>query len=161
MSGALTEVLLASTILVLPMLTLSALLLALIFHNQVHDISPLFDDGIHPTTILDRDAYYVDYSATRLITVASWTSTVAPWLPVFVMTLLSYPIAQRILDSSRVRSTLNLPTPYQTSLLLELYSGSVGSIWPLLRYKLWTSHERLPGVARAAVTGLIAAWTIG
>ena len=161
MSGALGDILIASTILTVPMLALSGVLLALIFSNQVQNNPSLFDGGNNTRKSTDDAAYYVDYSATRLITVASWTSTVAPLLPSFIMILISYPIAQRILNNSRTHGTESLPTPYQTSLLLGLYTGSVSSLWPLFKYRSWQSHERLPSIARAAVISLSAASTIG
>lgn len=77
-SGALKDILIASKILVVPILTLSGVFLALIFSNRLQDDSPFFDDGVDSTINSDGAAYYVNYKATRLITVASWTSTVIP-----------------------------------------------------------------------------------
>jgi hypothetical protein len=90
MKGAYTDILLAYTIIVLPMLVLSGALLGLVFHYRVTQSSDLSGDlQFQDVANSDNNAYLVDFSATRLTTVASWTSSVAPMFPVFVMTLYS------------------------------------------------------------------------
>lgn len=162
MKGAYTDVLLAGTVIVLPMLALSGALLGLVFHYRVTQSSDLSDDlQLQDLANLDNNAYLVDFSATRLITVASWTSSVAPLLPVFVMTLYSYPIARRFLRSSRGGQASDLPTPYQLSLYLGLLGGGVGALWNWIKYRFWRRRERATPVVNTPVLVLIVATIIG
>lgn len=160
-SGALTDILMALMVLSVPMLALSAVLLTLIFKHRVSSESPSLDTSIDQTMSLDDNAYYINYNATRLITVASWSSTVAPLLPSFVMTLLSFPIAKRVLEMSVAERKEGLATPYQTSLLLGLYGGSIGSLWPTLKYLFWRRRENLPAGCKTAIAGLCIVSTVG
>lgn len=160
-------------VLSIPLLALSAVLLALVFKHQVNSDPPLFDIGTDQTIpfidnkgtsdfAADGNAYYVNYDATRLITVASWSSTVAPLLPGFVLALLSFPIAKQMLDGSTAqRRSQSLTTPYQTSLLLALYGGSIGSLWPTAKYFFWPSREHLSPGTKTAITGLCISSIIG
>ena len=136
--GAYAHIFVAMRVATLPLLILSATLLGLIFRyraNQAHDASSSFLPQL--VTAVDESAYFVDFSATRLLTLASWTSSVAPMLPMFAMNLISYPVAQRILRSSKPRQARDLPTRYQIHLYLELLEGGVGSLWKWFKYRTW------------------------
>jgi hypothetical protein len=122
-----------------PMVVLSCLLLGLVFNHQVRESDtasgslPLPDPvDHHPIS----GAYLVNYSATKLITVASWTSSVAPLLPTFVMILLSYPAASKIREASLQNRPASLPTAYQLSLYLRNLNGSIESLWDWYRHNL-------------------------
>ena len=132
----------------IPMIALSGILLGLVFAYQV---TPNSDSGI----------YLVDFSATRLITIASWTSSVAPFLPGFVMTLLSFPAARHLQRSSEWGRTASLPTPYQLNLYLQLLYGGIGALWQWTKYIFWRQREtQVPVVIRLAM-GLTVATLIG
>ena len=71
-SGALSDIWLACAIIGLPMIALSAILLGLIFLNQVKANGSIFPDlQLSQVTNDDQNAYLVNYSSTRLITVDS------------------------------------------------------------------------------------------
>lgn len=152
-----SDIWIACAVITLPMVILSAILLGLVFHNEVDQSSIV---SVQPPRD-NRAAYLVNFSSTRLITVASWTSTVAPLLPVFVMTLLSFPAAQYVFKSSQQRQTTRLPTPYQLSLYVNLISGSLGSLWQWALYRSRKQRERQPPVIRTTVVGLVIALLIG
>ena len=161
-TGAYREILLACTIITLPMITLSGLLLGLILRNQVSRNSSISKDLNIPQAVdSDNAAYLVKFSATRLITIASWTSSVAPLLPTFIMTLLSYPAAHRIMSSSQINRTSSLPTPYQLNLMLGLLSGSFGSLWHWIKYALWRQREKQASVVSTLMFGLTVATLLG
>lgn len=78
MGGRYLEILLSFLVMTIPMLAFSALLLGLIYRyrivrNPFPSDNLRFDGGQDDST-----AFYVRLSATTLITVASWSSTLAP-----------------------------------------------------------------------------------
>lgn len=161
-SGGLSDIWLAGSIISLPMIALSAVLLGLIFHYQVNPNSSISPDFQLPQDINEaQNAYLVNFSSTRLITVASWTSSFAPFLPWFVMNLLSFPTARHISRSSQQHRLTSLPTPYQLNLYLALLSGGMGSLWQWVKYRRWRQRERQAPVVGTLVVGLATATLLG
>jgi hypothetical protein len=136
-TGAYRTIWISCAFITMPMVVLSCLLLGLVFNNQV-----LESDAAPGSLQLPTDHhpfsgdYLVDYSATKLITVASWTSSIAPLLPAFVMILLSYPVASKIREASLQNRPSSLPTAYQLSLYLKNLNGSIESLWDWYRHNL-------------------------
>ena len=96
--GRVRQIVIAFAVMVLPMLFLSALLLGLIFFYRIPPNKYAHDDlGLEQD---HSNAYLVKFSTTMLVTVASWSSTVAPVLIGFAITLASYPAAKDL--ASRV-----------------------------------------------------------
>ena len=121
--GRVRQIIIAFAVMVLPMLFLSALLLGLIFFHRVPPNVYYVPDDLG----LEQDysnAYLVNFSATTLVTVASWSSTVSPVLIGFAITLASYPTAKDLLTASNLRDTAHLPTPFQFSLIVNAMSSS-------------------------------------
>ena len=161
-SRAYTDIVLACLIICIPMLVLSAGLLGIIYAYRVIQTESdlLFSESSNGIDI-DPSAYLVNYSATRLITIASWTSSVAPLLPGFVMTLLSFPAARRLLRTSQAGQEQSLPTPYQLGLYLQLLTGGVGSLWQWIRYRALSKRERQASVVTLLVLHLGSATMVG
>lgn len=129
------DILIAFAVAVLPMLAFSALLLGLIFWDRVPTSTPVSDSLRSDSFPGDDGSIYVNLSGTTLTTVASWSSTMAPLALPFVMTVLSFPVARRMLRASRVNDDAGLPTPYQFSLMLRMVTNSsLGSIWHCMLY---------------------------
>jgi hypothetical protein len=160
LTGAYTDIWMALGIVTIPMLVLSFLLLGLVYRYRVEQ-NPANLLGPASQATSESNAFLVKLSATRLITVASWSSTCAPMLPTFAMTLISYPTARRILASSKRREVAKLPTPYQLSLLLGLFTGSIGSLWDWVKYQTWRGRERLVAAVSGPVIGLMAVTLLG
>lgn len=158
-----TDIMLATSVITLPMLVLPAVLLGLVFSNRVTQNPGLSPDLALPagTNPNDQNAYLVRFSSTKLTTVASWTSTVAPMLPTFVMTLLSFPVARRVLKGSNNRLSRYLPTPFQMGLYLKLQDGCTSSLFDCVKYRFWSRREKLVTPLRLAVSGLFAVMLIG
>lgn len=126
--GRVRQIVIAFAVMVFPMLFLSGLLLGLIFSYRVPPNKYVHDD----LTIKQdfSNAYLVRFSATMLVTVASWSSTVAPVLIGFAITLASYPAAKDLLTASNTNDTAQLPTPFQFSLIVSAMSSSpFSSLW--------------------------------
>ena len=161
-SRAYTDIVLACLVISIPMLVLSAGLLGIIYAFRVvqpgADLSyPGPSDGVD----IDPSAYLVNYSATRLITIASWTSSIAPLLPGFVMILISFPAARRFLRSSQAGQENDLPTPYQLGLYLQILTGGVGSLWLWIKNRFWSKRERQASVVTLLVLNLSSATMVG
>jgi hypothetical protein len=144
MGGRYLEILLSFLVMTVPMLTFSALLLGLIYHyrivrNPFPSDNLRFDGGQDGST-----AIYVGLSATTLITIASWSSTIAPILVGFALTLLSYPVASTLLKAGQDSRPEQLPTTFQLSLMLcMLCSGGPGSFWHWITYTLgWRGRRQ-------------------
>jgi ABC-type spermidine/putrescine transport system permease subunit I len=135
---------------ILPMITFTAILLGLVQNNFVSDTLAFDTD----------DANYVRISATALITVASWSSTIAPILAGIAVTLVSYPLAKHLLTASEIHGTSQLPTPFQLSLIIRMISsGSFSALWGWLTYSFGWRGRRESRVS--SIKSLTAILTLG
>ena len=160
LQGARKDILLSLAIIFVPNVILTAILLGLVFHYQVPQT--YFElPGVPEPLARESSAYLINFSATKLLTVASWTSTLSSLLPSFVMVLVSYPIARTILDASKDKKTDDLPTPYQLSMLLGTLNGTFGSLWNWLMYRRRKKRELINGVAKNSITWLVIVSVIG
>jgi hypothetical protein len=92
MGGQTLEIMLASAMVIIPMLALSVVLIVLVHNHLVPDNSSTYSTG-NSTGIPLGSAYYIDYSATRLVFISSLSSTLATLLISAAMCLFSYPVA--------------------------------------------------------------------
>lgn len=122
--------------LVLPLLGITTALLVVIYKKllpQSHFVNSQNCNGL-----------LVNYGASQLTSISTWISTTATLLAPAYMALLSYPIAKSMtydLQKRRVENTL--PSPYQTSLLVELLGGSLVSLWRSLQYMCSRKRARV------------------
>jgi hypothetical protein len=97
----------------IPLIVFSVVILWLVFHFRIFpSSSPLSDLQTVPNES-DKSYYYVNFSATRLIFIASWSSSIAPMLVAFIMTLSLFPISKALFRLFQSGHTKQLPTPYQ------------------------------------------------
>ena len=155
--GRIADILIAFTIITVPMILFSALLLGLVYHyrvvqNTFSSENLEFDSGQDNSNV-----FFVKISATTLIAVASWCSTTAPILTGFALTLISYPVASSILSASEKQKATELPTPYQLSLLLRMLSnGSISSLWVWLKYSFgWKGRRQSQGAPIKALMSIL------
>jgi hypothetical protein len=127
-------------LLVLPMVIFSAILLGLVNFYQWHlHHVPL--SGLDLKSDFSNSTFYVDYSATRLLLVASLSSsTVFVFMGSF-MTLLSFPLAADMIRNSREPFLDMLPKSYQLVLLIDLLDDKIRVLWPWLA-GLWKRTEK-------------------
>ena len=105
---------------------------------------------------------YVNFSATRLIFIASWSSTAAPLLIGSALVLSSYSAAQTIFRNTQPNNTASLPTPHQLSLVLDMLScGGVGAIWNWLKYLTgWKKTRYSQGKILVNISAVLVVMTI-
>jgi hypothetical protein len=157
MGGRSKDILFAFGVLTLPMLIFSALLLGLIYHFRVVHNS-FVSSNLRLNAVHDEsNVIYVRLSATTLTTIASWSSTVAPILVGFAVTLISYPVAREILLAGQNNKPKDLPTPYQLSLMLRmLANGSPASLWHWMRYSFgWQGRRESQGRPMKTMTWIL------
>ncbi len=130
--GALGDILWALICVSVPMLILTAVFTGLVYTYEVSNRPGVDSNLLSTRSSLDSDVYYIDYSATRLITVSSWTSTVTSFTSTCIMTLVSYPLAKSYLRRSQSGPTDGLPTTYQLRLIVGLVSGGFGALFSWL-----------------------------
>ncbi|KAJ9606772.1 hypothetical protein H2200_008781 [Cladophialophora chaetospira] len=163
-TGGKRVIFISLTLIVVPMLGLAALLLALVLVNNVDKPGEGTSSGnltLDLTSQFQSSAYYVDFNPTTLVTIASWSSTVAPLLAVVAMVLVSFPLAQSFKKDSQLSGS-ELPTPYQFSLLLESFSAGITPLWNSLSYWRWPHREgRMASNVRNALTILAIFTTLG
>ncbi|KAK5244019.1 hypothetical protein LTR40_012382, partial [Exophiala xenobiotica] len=134
MSGRLIDIWTAFTIITIPMLAFSAALLGLVYRYRVTHSIPT-DDRLRSSDTTDEPGvYYVNLSATVLIFISSWSSSLGPLLLSFLMTLASYPLARHFWQNIQQQKG-PLPTPFQFALSLKFIGGGG---WGAL-YS-WTSY---------------------
>lgn len=143
MKGSNREILLAFAVMTVPMIAFSALLLGLIERYRISQNAFVSDKLSFDSHNRDSSAIFVNISATTLITIASWSSTLAPLLIASALTLASYPVSRKILLASQNEDTKSLPTPYQFTLLLRMVSNSSPStLWYWAKYCfLWRGRR--------------------
>lgn len=151
-------------LLCIPMMLFSGLLFYLVLFDRVtHDTRGLNDDDLRLSS--DRDepgVYYVNFSATRLIFVASWSSSLAPLLVTSMAALWSHRVAHEWLLRSRAQTSSSLPTPYQLSLALGMLTGSATtSLYRWITYSFTTRKSKQPQGHMIRTTGsVLAAGTV-
>ncbi|KAK5056535.1 hypothetical protein LTR84_012066 [Exophiala bonariae] len=145
-------IILPTIIIIFPMTMLVAGLLGLIFGYRVKSEDSLFTDVSNSGVLRDRSVVLVDYSATRIVFVASWASTLAPLLAGFVMSLDSFRTALVMFRSSSSAEQTELPTPYQYSLLVGLCLASIGRLRRYFSYSAENDIIVPPILRRAART---------
>jgi len=157
MRGRSKDIFLAFFALTVPMVALSAVLLALIYHYRIVRNDFISSNLRLNTGQDDSKVVYVKFSATALTQVASWSSTLAPILVGFAITLISYPVARSILLAGQKNDTRALPTPYQFYLMLRMVAnGSPVSLWHWITYTTkWTGRREKQGKPLKTMTWIL------
>jgi hypothetical protein len=153
--GAVLDIIWAMTCLSLPMLVLTAIFIGLVYGYEVSNNDSSSDLLGASISFPSGSAYYVDYSATRLLTISSWTSTVASFTTTFVMVLVSYPLAKSFCKKSASGVVDALPTTYQLNLIIGLISGGWGPLWQWLQYFFWKGRAKQPGLLWFALLSML------
>jgi len=133
---------LAAFLAIVPLLALFAALVSLLGLYKVKASWHSRVDFSFNESTSDPAAFYVDYDATRYTTVASWTSSIALLLPGFLTSLIWYRQTQQFESDASLSLYDHFLTPYQLSLLLNLKSGTLGSLWEYVSYILSRRREK-------------------
>jgi hypothetical protein len=111
MAGKFKDIGLAFFLVSIPLFIFSVVLLGLVSHFRVSHGHVPYSNLDFPGSQDEARVYYMDFSATRLIFVASWSSSLALALVGFALTI-SFPIAHNYLQHTREQRKTGLLTPY-------------------------------------------------
>jgi hypothetical protein len=153
--GRTTEISVALAVISAPLFLVSAALIGLVAIRRVKQQSS--SSEIFAVEQDEPSVYYVNISSTTLVLLASFSSTLAPTLVGFVMSLFSYSISQRVLRLSETEQLWELPTPYQLVVLVSLLTGNISALWQWMKY---TFRWRTVSVVNASAWGLILAYVL-
>lgn len=121
----------------------TAILLALVFSNTwLKRKDPI--PGLDLSSGYESNDIYVDYSATSLVLIASWSSSVALPMIGSMMGVASYAVAADIVWSSKHHLLAMLPTPSQLAVLTDLVDAKQ---WTLITWFAgrWSCARRKSG----------------
>ena len=157
MGGWALDIGLASAMLILPMLILVAVLLTLVLGHQMPNYSSTYSYN-NGTELPLGSAYFVNYSATTLVYIASLSSTLATLLISMAMILFSYSLARRMALNSDANVVSELPSPFQLQLLIRIVDGRTMALYSYLMYILSKSQRKVAVVPMLwqAVTMMVA-----
>ena len=127
------EIGLTSVVLILPMFMLTTLLLTLVFGHQMPNHSSTYSYN-NETELPLGSAYFVNYSATTLVYIASLASTLATLLISAAIILFSYSLARNMTLESDANNAPKLPTPFQLQLLIRMVDGRPTALVSYLLY---------------------------
>lgn len=144
MTGKFKDIGLAFFLVSIPLFVFSVVLLGLVSHFRVSHGHVPYSSLDFPGSQDEAGVYYVNLSATKLIFIASWSSSLAPALVGFALTMFSFPIAHNYLQHTREQRKIDLLTPYQLSIVLRLFTGgSLGALWTWVKYlHRWRSRRQ-------------------
>jgi hypothetical protein len=162
MSGKYFSVILAFTLITVPMALLPALLLGLVLTYSLPQDIPSSD--LQSPMDIDQSttsAYYVNFSTPNLVFISSLMSLLSTSLVSSLMVLYSYPIMARIVKKSENSQSADLPTPFQLSLLIQLVKGGLGPVWAWLQYIFGWKGRRANVAKEVGRTGAFLMAAIG
>ena len=142
MGGWLLEIGFASVVLILPMLVLIVLLLALVVGHQMPDHNSTYSYN-NETELALGSAYFVKFSATTLVYIASLSSTLATLLISAAMILFSYSLARSMTIESDANNAPKLPSPFQLQLLIKMVDGRFMALGSYLLYVLGKKQRQV------------------
>jgi len=133
------KIIFACSITLIPMLTFTFVLIGLVFSHTVEESPECAHSELCTSSILSNSTsgtsslnYYVNFPSARLAFLASLSSTISFSLVSVLMMLYAYSVACELLQKSRTRDFVeDLPTPYQTSMLVRVLNAELLSLWEL------------------------------
>ena len=156
--GAVPDLLYGALLPCIPVVVVSASLLALIFYHRVQLDSGweslqaptkenVYDSKTNRIISFTQSggshAYYIRFNPAILAAIASWTSKIIPFITGASMAVVAFFAGRRILDATKGNQPEQLPTPHQMSILISLLGGNgIAPLRDTMLYR-WQNHERL------------------
>lgn len=129
------NILVACSLVVLPMIICTSVVLAFVFFNTVSNQGCSFDDLCPAAGLINATRstyYYVDFSATSLVFISSWSSTISFAMVGVLMSMYAYFVAAQMLLNPDSATQLGTGlSPYQLSLMIRVLNAEVLSLWNL------------------------------
>lgn len=122
-SNDVRKILFLCLLIILPMASFTAITIWLIFAHRIDDLQCPYQDLCLTSSSLNQSFtsadYIVDFSAAKLVFIASWSSTVSFTLIGVLMAMYAYTVARQWSQQPNTCPQQLPPTPYQTSLLFR------------------------------------------
>lgn len=151
------QIIISAAVISIPLVLLSVILLVIIFRYRLQNTRSSSSSALSSNIPQDEaNVYYVNFSATKLVLLASLSSSTAPLLTNFFLTLVSYPVSRRILTLSSKRKLTRLPTPHQLGLLIYTLNGGFGALWKWAEH-VFRKRETTVDVVKISAWGLATA----
>jgi hypothetical protein len=129
------NILMSCSLVVLPIGIFTSVVLAFVFLNTVSNQGCSFDDLCLAAGLINATSnsyYYVDFSATSLVFISSWSSTISFAMVGVLMSMYAYSVAAQMLYNPDSAPQLGHGlSPYQLSLLLRVLNAETLSLWGL------------------------------
>ena len=142
MGGQKLEIGLASALLIAPMLTLAALLIGFVYRYRMPDHFSSYSID-NQTALPLGSAYFVNYSSTTLVHIASLSSTLSTFLIPAAILLYSFVLANDLAKDSDQAAVSNLPSPFQLDMLIKMIEGRLMVLWSYIRYAFGSKWRRI------------------
>lgn len=137
-----------------PIFCFTIVLITLVFVYRVTANSP-HPFSREPPRKVGHNYLLVDFSATRLVFIASWSSTLAPMLLGSLMALWHIPTVCKVASDTALDNVKELPTPYQLSMLIGLSSGSFDELRKYIMYRFSNVKASQPQIVGRSARILI------
>jgi hypothetical protein len=114
----------------------------------------VYDNRLPRTEDLTCGGLVINYGASQLTSLSTWISTIASLLTPAFMALFSYPVARAMTGDTMKQSMKELPSPYQTGMLVELLSGSLLPLWTSMTHMLSRHRPKISPLVHLCYAGL-------
>lgn len=153
------EILWYATAVIFPMTTFSAILLGLVYGYCVDSEAANRDIDLWENSSRRlHDSYiYVQYSATQLMFITSWSSSMAPVLISFLMKLWHVEVSRDIMEASKGSEQEKLTTPFQLSQIINMSTGALSELIFYVKYMFWKRKAKQPPVLTSTARILVTA----
>jgi hypothetical protein len=129
------EIVIACSLILLPMLGFSVLILGLVFDKNFRLNDCPYPELCHDVNSLDLlrgRNYYVDFPVGRLAFISSLSATIGFGCVAALMTLFSVIIARQFYDARDLSNGLeNTPSPHDITLIIRLLDAETSLLWEL------------------------------
>lgn len=143
MASGRLEILLSFLLLTIPMIGLSCGLIAIVYNYHIMYNGSASPALALPTNQNESGVYYLSITQKLFLTIATWSSTAAPYLVGSAVTLASFPLARQMLRDEHQNRPGDLPTPYQLALTLDILGGKgLAAAWNWCKYLTGWGPER-------------------
>ena len=142
----LSAVIWPAVIIMFPIAWLCGVLLGMMYGYRVQSEPSLFSSINNEQLTRPHGYLLINYSATRLVIIASFTSTLAPILAGSIMSLWTLPIARSMKIASGTTQYSQLPTPYQLSFIIGISLASYQRLWRYYEYMLFRTRSTIPPI---------------
>jgi hypothetical protein len=135
-----------AVIITIPIAWLCGVLLCMIYGYQVRSEPSLFSSINNEQLNRPHGYLLINYSATRLVIIASFTSTLGPILAGSIMSLWTLPVARSMKTASGTTQYSQLPTPYQLSFIVGISLASYQRLLRYYEYMLFRTRSTIPPI---------------